>query len=285
MKYKWLDILGWLPLSVHHFFADWLIYPLVYYVARYRRRMVDQNLRIAFPDKSQEERIAIRKRFYHQFADLIVETIYGYSISDAQIRERLQYINEDVLVDACLNEGGAIAMLAHLGTWEWLADFGRRHEHQGIMECNVYRRLKSSFFDQLMLAIRSKRGGICVEKNMLLRHMIQLRKTEYKPMYGMLSDQKPSPRNAHVWTTFLHQETAFLNGSEVLSEKFGYPCLYAYIRSPKRGYYTVTFIPVKSDANGSITEKYARLLEQNILEQPHLWLWTHNRWKHKRNSE
>ena len=176
-------------------------------------------------------------------------------------------------------------MLAHLGTWEWVADFGRRHQAEGIQECNVYRRLKNKFFDRLMLDIRSRRGGECVEKDMLLRRMVQLRSSNLKPMYGMLSDQKPSPRNAHVWTTFLHQETAFLDGSEVLSKRFGYPCLYGYIRSPKRGYYTMTFIPITEQDGLSITEQYARLLEQNIREQPHLWLWTHNRWKYPRPQQ
>lgn len=278
MKHSWLHILSKLPLGVHHFFADWLIYPLVYYIVRYRRRMVDKNLRNAFPDWSQSERNALRKRFYHQFADLIVETIWGYGASDAQMREHMQYINEELLVNAC-HEGGAFTMLSHLGTWEWMADFGRRHEHEGIQECNVYRHLKNTYNDRLMLDIRSKRGGECVEKNVLLRRMILISKSDLKPMYGMLSDQKPSPRNAHVWTTFLNQETAFLNGTEVLSKKFGYKCFYGYIRSPKRGYYTMTFMPMEPD---NITEQYARLLEQNILEQPYLWLWTHNRWKYHR---
>lgn len=277
MKHKWLDILSKLPLGVHHFFADWLVYPLAYHIVRYRRKIVDKNLKSAFPDWSDAERKALRKRFYHQFADLIVETVYGNNISDQEMRERMQYPNEHVLADACHEHGGAITMLAHLGTWEWVADFGRRHQHEGIQECNVYRRLKNSYFDRLMLDIRLKRGGECVEKDVLLRRLIQLKQSELKPMFGMLSDQKPTPRNAHVWTTFLNQETAFLNGSEVLSKKYGYPCFYGYIRSPKRGCYTMTFIPMTSD---NLTEEYARLLEQNILEQPHLWLWTHNRWKY-----
>ena len=278
MKHKWLDILSRMPLGVHHFFASWLIYPLLYYVVRYRRKMVDKNLANAFPEWTPQERNKVRKRFYRQFADLIVETIYGYNISDTEMRERMQYTNEEVLTQACLTQGGAITMLAHLGTWEWEADYGRRHEAEGILECNVYRHLKSPYFDRLMLDIRARRGGECVEKDLLLRRMVELRKSPYKPMYGMLADQKPSPRNAHVWTTFLNQETAFLNGSEVLSGKFGLPCFYGYIRSPKRGYYTMTFIPL----TGNITEQYARLLEQNIKEQPWLWLWTHNRWKYKR---
>ena len=282
MKHKWLDILASLPLSVHHFFADWLIYPLVYYVVRYRRRLVDKNLRNSFPDMSQAEHNALRKRFYHQFADLIVETIWGYKASDAAMREHVTFENAEAFNSAIREHMGAIAMLAHLGTWEWMAEYGRRAETDGMYELNVYRRLKNKYFDQLMLDIRRKRGGECVEKDVLLRRMVQMRTDGRLPVYGMLADQKPSPRNAHVWTTFLHQETAFLNGSEVLGRKFGYPCFYARISSSKRGYYTVTFIPMNDTSSVSVTEQYARLLEQNIREQPYLWLWTHNRWKFKR---
>lgn len=278
-------MLSRLPMCVHHKIADWLIYPLVYHVAHYRRAVVEKNLRLSFPEKSEQERLQIEKRFYHQFADLFVESIYGYGMSDAEMRERMVYPNEHVLADACMNHGGAITMLAHLGTWEWVADFGRRHQAEGIQECNVYRRLKNKYFDRLMLDIRSRRGGECVEKDLLLRRMVQLKGSHIKPMYGMLADQKPSPRNAHVWTTFLNQETAFLNGSEVLSRKFGYPCLYGYIRSPKRGYYTMTFMPIEQKDGLSVTEQYARMLEANIREQPHLWLWTHNRWKFSRPQQ
>ena len=277
--HRWLNIYGWFPLRVHHFFADWLIYPLIYYVIRYRRKIVDKNLMNAFPKWSQTERNTLRQRFYHQFADLIVETLYGYSISNEEIEQRMQYENLDKILAAVQISGGAFTLLSHLGTWEWMADFGRRYQSHDIHECNVYRPLKNTYINQLLLDIRNKRGGECVEKNVLLRRMMQLRQSDIKPMYGMLSDQKPSPRNAHVWTTFMGQETAFLNGGEVLSKKFGYPCFYGYIRSPKRGYYTMTLMPLKSD---NITEDYARLLEQNILEQPHLWLWSHNRWKYSR---
>lgn len=282
MKHRWLDILSSWPIGVHHFFADYLLYPLMYYVVRYRRKIVDKNIRNAFPDWSDEERRTLRKQFYHRFADVIVETIYGYNISDEEIEQRVQYIDEDKVTEACHSYGGAITLLAHLGTWEWVADYGRRARLQGVLELNVYRRLKNKYFDRLMIDIRGRRGGECVEKDLLLRRMVQLRDGELKPMYGMLSDQKPSPRNAHVWTTFLGQETAFLNGGEVLGKKFGYPCYYGYIRSPKRGYYTMTLIPLKSE---HITEEYARLLEQNILEQPELWLWSHNRWKYTRPTE
>ena len=100
---------------------------------------------------------------------------------------------------------------------------------------------------------------------------------------GLISDQKPSPRNAHVWTTFLHQETSFLDGGEVLARKFGYAVAYVHVESPKRGYYRARFELITDKPAdtlpGDITLTYARLLEENIIQSPALWLWTHNRWK------
>ena len=258
---------------------------------------------IAFPDATIAERKALRKRFYHRFADVIVESVYGYRMTDEEFERRVRFRNVDQLAQAVHTYGGAITMLAHIGTWEWMADLGRHMDEQGIYECNVYRRLKNQYFNQLMLDIRARRRGECTEKNVLLRRMVQLRNSEHLPVYGMLSDQKPSPRSTQVTLEFFGHPTPFLNGSEVLGKKFGYPCFYGYIRSAARGQYSMELLPLNvPDMNDpqymqqyhmpedirmiitsrdlSVTQKYVRLLERNIREQPELWLWSHNRWKY-----
>ena len=280
-----VSTLSWLPLGVHHALASGIIYPLMYHVVRYRRRLVMQNLRLSFPEKSETERKEIAKAFYRQFADTIVESVYGYRISDEEMRQRVEFRNMgevNRLVDAA---GGGIFMLAHFGNWEWMASV-QHWVSPGVTEMNIYRRLKSAPMDALMLDIRSKRGGVCVEKQRVLREMVRYR-AEKKPVtIGLLSDQKPRPEVTKYWTTFLNQDTGFLDGGEVLAKKFGYPVFYLYITRTKRGYYvadmrTISATP-KDTAEGEITERYARLLEENIREQPALWLWTHNRFKWKR---
>ena len=138
-----------------------------------------------------------------------------------------------------------------------------------------------------MLDLRSKRGGECVEKNILLRKLVQLRHADHPFVIGLIADQKPSPHNAHTWTTFFNQETAFLDGGEVLARKFDLGVVYAHITSPKRGHYLVHFeviteTPQEMPEN-EITMSYVRMIESNIRRQPERWLWTHNRWKWKRN--
>lgn len=278
-----IRIFSILPLSVLYVLADYLIYPLLRYVVRYRLKLVCKNIRFSFPEKLPKEQNAIINAFYHHFADILVEIIYGYRASDEELKERVVFENVELIEQLSLRTQGVIAYLGHMCNWEWIADLQKRFTNPKFVEYNVYRKQKSASADNAMLQLRSKRGGECVEKNVLLRKLVQLRHADHPFVIGLIADQKPSPRNAHVWTTFLNQDTAFLDGGEVLARKFGYSAVYAHIISPKRGYYRVRFELIADNASvmeeSEMTLSFARLLEANIQEQPERWLWTHNRWK------
>ena len=278
-----IRIFSLLPLSVLYMISDVMLYPIVYYVARYRLKVVRKNLRNSFPDKSHDELKNIEKKFYHHFADLIVEVVYGYRVGDEEMRERVVFENVDLVEDLASKTHGVIAYLGHMGNWEWLVDLNKRFVNPAMVEYNVYRQLKNPASDKMMLELRSKRGGECIEKNQLLRKLVLLRRADHPFVIGMLSDQKPSKRSSYVWTQFLNQETAFLDGSEVLARKFGFSAVYAHIWSTKRGYYRIRFEQITDDPSKmqpkEMTKRYAELLEQNICAHPEQWLWTHNRWK------
>ena len=281
-----IGIFSLLPLSVLYVLADYLIYPLVRYVVRYRLKLVRKNIRLSFPEKTEAEQNAIVNAFYHHFADLLVEIIYGYRVSDEEMRERVYFENMELLEELARKNHGVIAYLGHMCNWEWIADVGKQFMDKSIVEYNVYRKQKNAKVDRAMLLLRSKRGGECVEKNVLLRKLVQLRHVDHPYVVGLIADQKPSPRNAHVWTTFLNQDTAFLDGGEVLARKFGLGVVYANITSPKRGHYHVHFELITDNPTAlpenTITLTYARMIENNICQQPERWLWTHNRWKWSR---
>lgn len=281
------SVLSRMPLRVHYWFADWILFPLIYHVARYRRKTVEQNLCVAFPDKSKAERKQIMKDFYHNFCDVMVETVYGYRCPEEEMKQRVDIIGMEEanrLIDAA---GGGIFMLAHMGNWEWQASV-QQWLSPGVTELNVYRQLKNRSFDRLMLAIRAQRGGQCVEKNQLLRTMVQFR-AQHKPFtIGLICDQKPRPEVTRTWLSFLNQETGFLDGGEMLAKKFNIPVFYGHMERVSRGRYRsevrlITATPQQTK-EGEITTAFARALEQNIFEQPHLWLWTHNRFKWKKQA-
>lgn len=279
----WVKIFSLLSLPALYWIADYIIYPCARYIVRYRLKLVRKNIGLSFPEKSQEEQLRIINDFYHHFADLIVEIVYGYRAPKEEMRQRVVFENLEELEELSRRTHGSIAYLGHMCNWEWIADIGNQFSDPNMVEYCVYRRQKSPSSDRMMMALRNKRGGECVEKNVLLRKLVALRHMPHPFMIGLIADQKPSPRSAHIWTRFLNQETAFLNGGEVLARKFGYGIMFAHITSPQRGYYRVRFKLITEDPssmpNEEITLTYARLMEANIQEQPHMWLWTHNRWK------
>ena len=281
-----IRIFSFLPLSVLYFLSDYLLYPLIRHVVRYRLKLVRKNIRLSFPEKSEVEHSAIVNAFYHHFSDVLVEIIHGYRASDDEMCQRVFFENMELLEDLAHKKHGVIAYLGHVCNWEWIADVGNQFADKSIVEHNVYRRQKNPRADRAMLQLRAKRGGECVEKTQLLRKLVQLRHAPYPFVIGLIADQKPSPRNAHVWTTFLNQDTAFLDGGEVLARKFDLGVVYVNITSVKRGYYRILFEQITDDASSmpenEITLAYSRLLEANIRQQPARWLWSHNRWKHSR---
>lgn len=269
--------------------ADGLIYPLMFYVVRYRRKLSYKNIRESFPEKSEDEIRTIQKRFYHHLSDVIVEIVKSYRASKEDMERNITFLNLDLLQQLAQQLGGVITILGHMGNWEYTADVQQRWTDPSIQHYNVYRRLKNASADTVMTQLREKRSGkgSCIEKNSLLRHLVRIKQSKQKFTLGLIADQKPSPGNDYYWTDFLNHDTGFLGGGEVLARKFGLGVVYVHITSPKRGQYIarvdlITDNPAQTDPY-YITEQFARRLEANIREQPELWLWTHNRWKWKRD--
>ena len=285
MLFRCAAALSRLPLAVHYWCADYLLYPLIYYIVRYRRRLVLRNLQACFPQKTDAERKLIAKAFYHQFCYTIVETLYGYRCSNEEIRRRVTFANADEVDRAAKEAGGCVVMLAHMGNWEWMSSCQQWFSPQ-VLELNVYRKAKNEKMDRFLLDLRSKRGGAYVEKQRVLREMVRYRSQKQPIVLGLIADQKPRPEVTRTWVNFLNQETGFLDGGEELAKRFGYPVFAHLVRRPERGRYETRFVLLsadpKNEPQGAITEAYARELEQSILEQPELWLWTHDRFKYKR---
>ena len=276
-----------LPLRVHYWLADYVMYPLMYYIVRYRRRMVTKNLRLSFPDKTEAERKQIARDFYHQLCYTFVETIYGYTCSNEEVKRRVVFANAEAVDEAAKTYGGCVVMLAHVGNWEWMASCQLWFSPE-VTELNVYRKAKRESMDKFLHDLRAQRGGALVEKQRVLREMVRFRSEKKPIVLGLVADQKPRPEVTRTWLEFLHQDTGFLDGGEMLSKKFGYPVFALTVHRPERGMYQARFemlsMDPKNSPEGEITTAYARNLEKNILAEPHLWLWTHNRWKWSRSN-
>ena len=104
----------------------------------------------------------------------------------------------------------------------------------------------------------------------------------------MITDQSPNFNEAHHWTTFLNQDTGFMDGAERIAKLMDFPVFYCELKKQSRGYCRVRFDLItetpNQTADGEITELFARRLEQTIRREPPYWFWSHKRWKLKRED-
>ena len=279
-----IRILSVLPLRVLYAIASFVLYPLLYYVVHYRRSMVMSNIRYCFPEKSEAACKQMARQFYHHFADLCVEIIHAYRMSDEELRERVVFEGLDEAQAAFLQQKGGVFMLGHMGCWEWMADVAKRVDRNRIHTNVIYLKLDNKSADCIMMQIREKRGCTPIDMHKILREAVRLRKESSKAeVYCMLADQKPSWRSLQFYTDFFGHNTPFLTGSEKIARKFAYPVYYADITMPSRGHYNIRLLPITTNAQcceeGFVSREYVKLLEANIIKQPSIWLWSHNRFK------
>jgi KDO2-lipid IV(A) lauroyltransferase len=271
-------------LSVLYVVAEGL-YGLLAYVVRYREKVVLENLRNAFPDKSEAEIQRLKRAFYRHFSQVMVEILKLAAMSPAELRRRVQFRNAELL-DRWLAEGRTVLALgSHTGNWEWILTSGALRLSGGAVD-GVYKPLSNPFFEFFMHRLRTRTGAHLVPMRDTLRHLVRHRGEPR--ILSMLSDQAAGPEDKPYWTRFLHQETSFYTGADRLAAQFNCSVAYVNIRRLRRGYYELAIteltdgqVPINKNAT-VLTEAFARHLERDIQASPAEYLWTHRRWKHKR---
>jgi KDO2-lipid IV(A) lauroyltransferase len=261
--------------------ADFLFF-VTYHLLGYRTKLVRKNLRLSFPDKSEEELKKIQKQFYKNLADYGVETLKLLTVSEQELRKRMIYKNPEV-VEEFTSKGQSVLLLSsHQFNWEWLLAAGCFSLPMQIDF--VYQEQANKFFNQFSLLIRSRFGGYGISRNNVAREVIK-RKHILRGI-AIVADQFPGHENdKRYWTIFLNQRTAFFQSIDQLAILTQYPAYYAAVTKTKRGYYEVELIkiaePPYDKESFHIVDRYARATEKQITKNPAGWLWSHNRWKER----
>ncbi|HWB62407.1 MAG TPA: hypothetical protein VG603_02770 [Chitinophagales bacterium] len=250
-------------------------------IVGYRKAVVYSNLRNSFPEKSEDEIKAIADESYHHLADRVVENIKCLSIKQSEVERRMTIKNAEVL-QACYNKGlQAIVMVGHIGSWEfggYRLTTASKYKLFGIVSL-----VKNPYFNRMIQRTRGKMGMELIPMNQS-KEFFQKELPELS-LGVFISDQSPSNKEKAYWTKFLNQDTGFFTGGERYARLHNCAVLYPKIVQTRRGHYTAEFIMIAERPNelpeNAITEKFARLLEQQIREHPADWLWSHKRWKHK----
>ncbi|NOU60282.1 lysophospholipid acyltransferase family protein [Marinifilum caeruleilacunae] len=282
IAYAFLKLISYLPLGVLYIFSD-LIFFMVYHLVGYRKQVVTTNLKNSFPHKSDAEIIQIRKEFFSHFCDSFIETIKLWTISEKEIKKRCKFLQADFFEQYKQDGKSVIAILGHYGNWEWMTSYPAWAD---VNLLPIYKPLHNKVFDKLYIQLRERFGAKTLPKDDTLRTMLGYRNRKEFTVTVFLGDQTPNKRNIHYWTSFLNQDTPILQGTERIAKKLDQAVVFINMQKVKRGYYEVEFIPLfdnpKETEEFEITEKHTRILEEYISKNPAYWLWSHKRWKHKK---
>ena len=280
-----LFVLNKLPFFVLYLISD-IIYLLVYYLMRYRRAIVRDNLVKSFPEKSLMEIKRIERRFYSALCDYFVETIKYYGMSEKEIGKRMVFSGiEDV--ERMLAEGHSCACyMGHFINWEYVTSLGLCFNDKNVFVGDIYHPLENKRFDLLMKKMREQYGAESITMANTLRKILQVVKENRKYVIGFIADQVPTWESINHWVDFLHRDTPVFTGTEKIARRTRASLFFVRVKRVKRGYYTAHFELFAEDASKMAefepTDRYYELLENEIKANPELWLWTHNRWKRTR---
>lgn len=278
--YLVLKPLSLLPWSLAYGLSNFL-YLLLYKVFRYRVKVVNRNLINSFPEKSDKEIRDLRRKFYRHFCDLIVESIKIFSITAEEAKERFKVLNPEVLKPFEEKEQSLIIVGGHYNNWEMLAvGLDSYIKHQSVA---IYHRLGNKFMNEKALQSRSKYGLKMISRQEVKEFFAQDPKM-VATIFG--ADQSPSIAKKVYWMDFLNQDTPVMFGVEKFALEKNSPVIFGEIKKVKRGHYEFRFEVLIEDPSqckhGQITEAHTKRLEKQIIADPQYWLWTHKRWKRKR---
>lgn len=269
-----------LPLRVLYIISD-MFYLLIFYIIGYRKKVVLQNLKLAFPEKSDKEIKIIRKKFYKHFTDIFIESVKGFTISEKEILKRYTYKNPE-LANKIIENGKSVALVgAHLANWEWSITLPKV---LSITVFGAYTKLANKHYEKVVKASRSRFGVIGYKTTDIIKQMTSNKKNNIQGLYILLSDQSPQVHKTHYWADFFGNRVPIHTGAEMLSKKFDFSVINYTTRKIKRGYYETEFTLITENAkeyeNYQITDKYLQITEKAIKDNPEYYLWSHKRFKH-----
>jgi len=278
-----LQVFRLVPFRALYWLSNGLAF-LLSNVVGYRKKVIRENLRRAFPEKSDAELQKIVKANYRNLTDVTLETLKLFTLPYAELERRCRCINPELL-NQYLERGQCVILSSsHIGNWEYAA-LTMPPKLSGTL-VSVYKPLSNKRFDAFINRSRSRTGMELVAMDQVYRSM-RTWTNKGGAVFLMLADQSPSSRKSAHWVDFLNQDSASLPGVDVLGRKFKLPVLYSLVRrSERRGYYELEFSVINEHPELAdemdITRAYARQVEADIRKHPEQWLWSHRRWKMKR---
>lgn len=280
LSYPLLWVVSILPHPIFYGFSN-VIYFVVYRVVGYRKKVVRSNLELVFPDKPEVELNRIEKEFYKHMCDMFLETVKTMNLSKESVKKKYQITNIEVFQEIEKTKS-VLIVCSHYANWEWNVSINNYVKSKGYA---VYQKINNKYFDWFIRKTRAKWNTELITQRETVKTVISNHQKGIRAGYGMVSDQSPQVQKSQYWKEFMGVRVPIFNGAETLARKLDLAVVFLKVSKVKRGYYKAEFIPITLAGTGTekneITDRFLALTEQQILERPEHYFWTHRRWKHR----
>ncbi|MBK7959098.1 MAG: lysophospholipid acyltransferase family protein [Bacteroidetes bacterium] len=273
-----------MPFRLIYWVSDCLYY-LILKPFPYRDRIIKKNISLSFPNYTDQQVQLAQNKFYRYLVDLFLESIKVMSMNKDEILERMVVLDDEVMVQLFNEKKNVVVVLGHYGNFEY---FGRilPFVANQYKSCISYQLIKNKYLNDFMFKNRTKFGADLISVKEV-KEMFDRQKSGVPVATYFIMDQVPgAPHQSAHWMEFMHQDTPVINGPEKFGARFNQAVVFLEIDVIKRGYYSLKFHKICDDASKEkanfVTEQQMRFLEKSIEKKPAYWLWSHNRWKHKR---
>ncbi|MEZ4810845.1 MAG: lipid A biosynthesis acyltransferase [Allomuricauda sp.] len=281
LVYPLLWLVSRLPFRILYLLSDG-VYVLLYHVVGYRKKVVRNNLKLVFPEKSEAERLHIEKKFFHHMCDIFLEMIKTLGISTKEMQKRFTFTNIEVIQNLEAQHKNTMLMFPHYASWEWALSLNTRIISKGY---GIYQKIQNKYFDKLIRDIRSKYGTTLIVTSESRKILKEARESKQLLMVGIISDQSPMVSRARYWAKFMGIMVPVHVGGEEICKANDIVPIYLKVQKKKRGFYEATFKVIAENpgqiGDYKITDAFLKETEASILEAPEYYFWTHKRWKHR----
>jgi KDO2-lipid IV(A) lauroyltransferase len=283
--YPFIWLFSILPFKVLYFISD-ILFLILYYIVGYRKTVVLNNLKLAFPKKNNAELLKIRKQFYKHFVDVFIEILKTFTVSKEEIYKRYTFTNVDMLNELYKDGKSLILVGPHYANWEWIMSLDTFAKFKGYA---VYSKINNNYFNQKVLNSRAKFGTHLIQTSHIISEIELNSKNNTQAAYGLLSDQSPQLNKTFYWSEFLNVKVPIHTGAEMLTKKYNMNMIFIDTKKIKRGHYSTTFSLINTEAkiypDYELTDIFLRKVEEKIEAAPEYYLWTHKRFKHMNKEE
>jgi len=251
-------------------------------LSRRHRERARTNVRIVYPDWSDERVDALLRASFAEMGRIVVEWARHPRLSPEQIQARVDFHGLEHLEKALQRGRGAIVVTAHYGHWE-LIPSALRFRLPQVEVTPTGRTLGNPFVQAMVASRRNLGGGVVLERDTAEI----LRALRRNAAVGILVDLRRSRKRGGILVPFLGSRAWTTHGPATIARRTGAAVIPAFTRRSQALRHRIELLPELEQPRGgdlhadtaAATAALNDALARFILEEPSSWLWVHRRWR------